>query len=200
MIDNVAAIVRERMDALLSNKASELGSIDEEIARAQADSEKASQAARLAAEQTNLDDYEAASNAYHNAEMRREMYSARRAMLEEKAFLSEEESDATIDSLLRYEEDLRKVFEAAVKTHIAALRKLYEEYRANIVNTENTIMDWTTSIHANHRTFGRTVYASGSTRSQEPVPVHGTVFLGGALAERLYAYLKKEGNDDGRES
>lgn len=199
MIDNVTK-VRERMDALLSNKASELGIIDEELAKAQADSEKAAQAARLAAAATNLVDYEAASNAYHNAEMRREMYAARRSMLEEKAFLSEEESDATIDSLLEYEEDLRKEFEAAVKAHIAALRKLYDEYRKNIVNTENVIMDWTTSIHSNHRTFGRTVYAGGSTRSPEPVPVHRSVFLGGELAERLYAYLKKEGNDDDRES
>lgn len=200
MIDNIAATVRERMDALLSNKASELGIIDEELAKAQADSEKAAQAARLAAEATNLDDYEAASNAYHNAEMRREMYEARRSMLSEMDFLSESESDSVIDSLLQYENDLRKEFEAAVKTHIAALRKLYKEYRKNIVNTESVIMDWTTSIHANHRTFGRTTYADGTSRSQEPVPVHGTVFLGGELAERLYAYLKKEGNDDDRES
>ena len=59
------------------------------------------------------------------------------------------------------------------------------------VDAETVITTWTSSIRENRRTFGTTTYADGTSVSQEAVPVHRTVYLGGDVAERIYSFLRK---------
>lgn len=191
MIENKAKEIKEQIDKLISGKADELAAVDAEIVKADEDAEKAREAARTATEATDINAYEKARSALYNAQTRLEMYRARRMMLEQKDFVSEAESDTVIDDLLKYEDDIRQEFEDAVRPHIDELRRLYNEYRANVSDTEKAISEWTTMIRANHRTFGRTTFADGTSRSPEPIAVHNTPYLGGDTAEKVYSFLKK---------
>lgn len=191
MIANKAKEISQKINELISGKADELAAIDAEIVKADEDAEKAREAARTATEATDINAYEKARSALYNAQTRLEMYRARRMMLEQKDFVSEAESDAVIDDLLKYEADIKAEFEDAVRPHIDELRRLYNEYRQNVVDAETVITTWTSSIRANRRTFGTTTYADGTSVSPEAVPVHRAVYLGGDVAERIYSFLKK---------
>lgn len=191
MIENKAKEISQKINELISGKAAELAAIDAEIAKAEEDAEKATADARKATEATDINAYEKARAALYNAQTRLEMYKARRLMLLERDFVTEEESDATIDSLLQYETDIKAEFEDAVRPLIEKLQSLYNEYRQNVVDAETVITTWTSSIRENRRTFNLTTYADGTSVSPEAVPVHRTVYLGGDVAERIYSFLRK---------
>ena len=187
---NVPAETMKRIDGLEAKKAEELAAIRskaDENARTLAEAEKEIKAAT---ESTDLTAYQAAKKKKHDAAEAVEMYNARYAQLEHKAFVTRKDSDATIDALLNYEADIEAEFIEAIAEPIAELKKILEEYTDGVTAAETTIAAWTHRIHANYRSTG-TTYADGTNVSPVPVPVRRTPFSGCEESIVLENFLKK---------
>jgi len=195
---NLVEQTNARIKELVDNKAAELLTIQAKVTDARTQKEAAVLAIKDATEKTDLEAYDKAKAEKKAADSAIEMYSARYKMLEEKDFVTEEESDKTIDSLLAYEEELAAEYEAAIQEPLKALVKLQKEYKEAVQAAERTITKWTSTIHENHRSVG-TTYANGTNRSEAPVPVHRTPYEGcnasGAMRNalgHLEQYIAKE--------
>ena len=174
---NVPAETMKRINGLEAKKAEELAAIKSKVdenARTLAEAEKDIKAAT---ESTDLTAYQAAKKKKHDAAEAVEMYNARYAQLEHKAFVTRKDSDATIDALLNYEADIEAEFIEAIAEPLADLKAIYEEYHDGVTAAETTIAAWTHRIHANYRSTG-TTYADGTNVSPVPVPVRRTPFDG----------------------
>lgn len=182
--------VREQIDKMLTERSGELERILEKQNEAREQLEKARKAEAEATAETNLDAYEAAKRDTQKAKTALDMYSARYAQLKTLDFISEEESDNVIESLLKYEAELEQGLKDAMAEPLKLLADLLNTYRQEVRETETVIKAWESNIHANHR--NRTArYADGSNRSAEPVPVHMTVYRGCQEAGDLEKYLEK---------
>lgn len=187
---NVPAETMKRINGLEAKKAEELAAIRskaDENARTLAEAEKEIKAAT---ESTDLTAYQAAKKKKHDAAEAVEMYNARYAQLENKAFVTRKESDATVDALLSYEADIEAEFIEAIAEPIAELKKILEEYTDGVTAAEATIAAWTHRIHANYRSTG-TTYADGTNVSPVPVPVRRTPFSGCEESIVLENFFKK---------
>ncbi len=120
------------------------------------------------------------------------MYSARYKRLLIKEFISEEESDKVIASLLEYEEELSFDYARSVKELLKKLIKLHEQYTENIKKSEETISKWTHNIHANYiqKNTIRTLPDGTKThRLETPVPVHIMPYAGSDLSMAIEKFL-----------
>lgn len=168
-IDTVAK-VRAQIDKYISDNEREIGEIDQHIASARTDKEKAEAALKAAIETTNQDDFTRAKAQIAAADNAIEMFTARREQLANKEFLSESESDAVIDSLLEYKDARDKEFIDAIAAQIATLDSLVSGYNGAYKEMVGVIRDWEHRIHANYRNPIVT-YPAGVTPKREPVPV-----------------------------
>ena len=174
---NVPAEVMKRIKGLETKKAEELAAIKSKVNENAATLAEAEKEIKVATESTDLTAYQAAKQKKHNAAEAVEMYNARYTQLENKAFVTRKDSDATIDALLKYEADIEAEFIEAIAEPLADLKAIYEEYCDGVTAAETTIAAWTHRIHANYRSAG-TTYADGTNVSPVPVPVHRTPFEG----------------------
>lgn len=191
MSRNVVEEVNERIKNLKEKKASELLSlqikIDEaEQAKAQAENEMAK-----AIENTELSAYTEAKNKKADCAAAVEMFTARYNQLQAKEFVSEADSDAVIDSIKAYEEELSAELEKDVKPLLQKLAEINKVYKDKVFEAEQTMKAWTSDIHANYRS-SVTTFSDGSKRSERPVPVRNYAYLGNPLSERLYHFLSNE--------
>lgn len=189
---NVPAEVMKRVESLEKKKAEELAAIQNKIdenARTLAEAEKE---IKTATESTDLTAYQAAKQKKHNAIEAVEMYRARYSQLENKAFVTRKDSDATIDNLLKYEKDIEAEFKEAIAEPLENLKAIYKEYRDGVTAAETTIDAWTHRIHANYRSTG-TTYADGTNVSPVPVPVRRTPFSGCEESALVKNFIDKLG-------
>lgn len=195
MAKDVLQEVKERMADMIATKQAELDEIQKRQAEARTQIEAADLAMRAATEIMDADAYGAAQVKKYKAQTALEMYSRRYSQIEMREFISEEESDKVLDSLLAYEDDLAEAFKAGVAEPLKALDKLYTAYYTAVRDTERTMSAWQQDIHANYSTRGcmqRTDETGAITdRNETPVPVRRTPFYGCAEASQLGDYLKK---------
>ena len=187
--------VKARMQEMQDKKAAELQIIHEKKTEAQTKKEAAELALKEATERMDLDAYEDAKQALKTVQTAIDMYSGKYAQISKQEYISEEESDKVIDSLLAYEKQLAEDFRAAVAEPLKALAGILQNYQDEVNDTERTMNAWVVNIHANYNTRGRSSFADAegqrTTRSNTPVPIRSTVYTGCSEAHQLKEYLKK---------
>ena len=180
---NEAKKTRERIDKILREREMEIEDTLANIRAYETEANEADDAMREATVAANLGAYDVAKAKRREAKTASEMYRARLDMINKRELISEEESDGVIDSLLAYEADLTAQYEKDIREPLALIEKLTDTYQSSIGEVERTIDRWTSDIHANYRTFGRTYYKeTGSDRAPAPVPVHITGYKGSDVA------------------
>ena len=192
--NNTVSKVKEQIRKFIEDREREIGEIDQHIANAEADKATAEAALKAAIETTNQNDYKTAKAAISEAESAIEMYSARRDQLVKKEFISERESNEVIDSILEYEQELAESFKAAESVLVKKLADLHEEYRAAVIDAENTLLVWQSDIHANYIARVGTMYfdeitGSYTNRSKNPIPVRVKPYFGCDEADQLREFL-----------
>lgn len=191
---------------LKTNKAEEIGSrINEMLAKRKADLDKADEKeeearARLAlveeeikkaADEMNAEAYEEAITKKHKINITLEMLRDKHKQIRNQEYITEAESDAVIESLLKYEDELAAEFEKDIAPLMHQLTDFYKDYAEKIYKTENVITTWTNKIHAYYKT-------SGGTRNEHPQKVHFLAYTGSPRAERVRHFLVNEKYFDGR--
>lgn len=193
---NITKDVQERIKKLTGDKAAQLAKIYQKQTEARTQIEVAGLAIKEATEVMNLEAYEKAVADKRKAQAALDMYSGRYDQIRKQEYVTEAESDSVIDSLLGYEDTLAEDFKKAIAEPLRKLADLYKEYKAAVVDTENTIRNWERNVHANYSTRGGTKYKNEVTgewtdRSPSPVPVHRLPYTGCSEATQLGDYLNK---------
>ena len=129
-----------------------------------------------------------------------EMYDRRLQQIHKQELISEADSDAIIDQLLQYEDELAAEFKAAIVEPLRKLQELHRAYTAEIRATEDTLTAWQNNIHANRRSFGGSLYRDPVTgkmtnRNQTPLPVHRIAFRGCDAALSVEGFLNGPGRE-----
>lgn len=192
MSQTVLQEVQERIRNMKNTKEMDLEHIRQKQEEARAQLEAAETTKRNATERMDLESFEAAENDIRKYQTAIEMYDGRLAQLIRQEYVTEEESDRVIKSLLDYEIQIGEDFKAALVEPLRALALLHAAYEKEVSDTESTIREWTRDIHANYRNAGTIYKETGTDRSPVPVPVHIIPFKGCAEASRLAVYLEKE--------
>lgn len=187
---NIAKEILTKIEDMKSEKARELEVIFDKAKEAGLLAEKAEKDMRDAYERLDLAAYEKAKNAKATAETAAEMYGLRGRQLEEREFLTEEESDATIDALKGYEEELAFEFKKAIEEPIRKLSELQKHYAEAVTEAELAIKRWTSEIHRNYRSEG-TRYPDGSNRSPVPIPVRNVPYSGCGESAMVESFLNR---------
>lgn len=180
--ENAVTKVNDMITELTERKASQLAEIQRALGVARVDEEKAEQAMKEATERMDHEAYTKAERARAGAQSRIEMYSTRYLQLQSNEYVTEEESDRMIRSILDYEEKREEEFRKALKPKLESLTALLNEYRVDVASAEETLNTWTTVIHANYRTID-------GTRNKKSFPVHVVPYTGCNEALRLGEYL-----------
>ena len=193
---NITKEVQERIKKLTEDKAEQLTKIHQKQNEARTQIEAAGLAIKEATEVMNLEAYEKAIADKRKAQAALDMYSGRYDQIRKQEYVTEAESDSVINSLLKYEDTLAEDFKKAVAEPLKKLADLYKDYKAAVVDTENTIKNWERNIHANYSTRGGTKYKDETTgewtdRSPSPVPVHRLPYTGCSEAVQLGQYLER---------
>lgn len=183
--------VQERIKSMTEQKAAELETIRQKQDEARTQLETAQQDMRAATEVMDVDAYTHAQTAAYKAQTALDMYSGRYRQIAQQEYVSEDESDKVIARLLQYEEQLETDFKAAIAEPLKALDKLQQDYIAEVRATENTILKWTSEIHANYKSEGTVFSDTGTNRSPRPIPVRRTPYTGCGESKELGEYLKK---------
>ena len=168
--------VRSRMEELIADKAAMLSESTAKLEEIRVEMEEATKAAQEAAANADTEAYAAAEQKRQAAQTIYNMHRERLKQLRDQKYISEAESDAIIDSLLAYLNDLEKDFRESITPLVNQLAALHKEYYAEARATEAMIKTWTSNVFPNHRTFGRTMYFNEETgeytdRSPRPIPV-----------------------------
>ena len=179
---NAVTKTNEMITKLLEDKETQLRNISIEMNAARAAQDQAEADLKKATESTDLKAYSKAKHAKEEAAAALEMYGARYAQLQHNKYVTESESDKVIDDLLSYEKNREQEFRNALAPFVEGLRDLFTEYRNDVTMAENTISTWTSTIHANYRTFD-------GSRSQRPRAVHIIPYTGCAEAREVNTFL-----------
>ena len=192
---NKAQEVQKQIKEMMDKKQGELAQINDKRTEAQTRKEAAEIAIQKATEIMDLEAFEEAKQEKHKAQTAIDMYSGRYKQLAAQEYISEEESDRVIDSLLAYEQELGKDFIADLKEPLNKLRNILTRYFEDIRETEQTIRSWEVNIHANYSTRGQSIRTlptgEKTDRMDAPTPVHKQPFTGCTEAHQLENYLNK---------
>lgn len=190
-LEEVKAIMKEMLD----KKAEDLDRIQQLQQEARTKIEAAGLAMKHATENLDIEAYEEARQAKAKAQTALDVYNGRFRQIAEKEFVTEEESDRVINSLLEYENTLAESFKLAAGETLKTLADLYKCYKDEVAETESTLSQWQRDIHANYLS-SMTLYYDPVTgnrthRSPRPIPVRSAPYLGCEEARELGEYLNK---------
>lgn len=162
--------VRDRIQSLTEDRRKELeeiqARIDEEVAKARA----AAAAIEKAVDALDVDAHMQAKEAEARAKTAIDMYRARREKISKRKYITEEESNRVIDSLIEYENELAKEYKKELAGILSTLDAATQKYQNAVTDAESTISAWTMTIHANYRNPS-TTYQDGTHRAPQPQPV-----------------------------
>lgn len=174
---NALEQAKARTEELIRARNEQLADIEQKLAAARAEANTADQATKAATIRTDVEAYFKAKGERDRAAAAVEMYTARAAQLQNSEIISETESNAVIDSLLKYEQDITAEYLAKLKKALGELYAIQKEYTDGVQDTENTIARWTSEVHPNYRSMYAT-YANGTNRSDRPIPVRPVQYSG----------------------
>lgn len=187
---NATEETKKRIKEMIDQKEADLAQIRQMQTEAQTQKEAADMAIKAATAEMNLDAYEEAKQAKRKAQAALDMYAGKLKQIQQQEYVTEEESDRVINSMLVYEDALAKEFKEKLQGLISDLAGLHHKYVEAIYDTEKTIQLWEKNIHANFRSQTAT-YADGTNRSPLPVPVHVIPFIGCKEAQIIGNFLEK---------
>lgn len=192
---NTTESVKKRISEMKAARAAELEKIEAKRKESQELIKAAEKDMQKAAELTDGETFNAAYKAKEKAITALEMYTLRRDQIARAEYISEEESDSVIDSLLEYEKTLDNEFLTAAAAQIRELSKLYEYYADQISETEKTLREWQQDIHANYRTRGVTTWKDPETgertdRSNKPVLIRIHPYKGCKESAKIREFLE----------
>lgn len=182
--------VKDRMKKLQEDKQAQLDEIAAKQNEARASLEDAKKRVTAATEAMDLNAYEEAKKDELKARSALEMYGARFAQIRAQEYISEEESDKVLKSLLDYENEMAAAFKEEFNERITELKEFYTEYHNEVIEVEHTLKVWQQSIHANYR-HPTTRYADGTNRSPVPVPLRITPYDGCTEAQKLIKFINE---------
>jgi predicted nucleic acid-binding Zn-ribbon protein len=193
---NTIEVVKEKMSDMIRTKRQELRKLNTKLEELRAELKGAEDEIRHATTEMNLEAYEEAEAKKKKAALAISMYEGKLKQLSKQEYISEEESDKIIDSILDYEEEITKQFEADIAEPLNTLLELAIAYQNTVEDAENTIKEWTGHIHANYSTRGLTSKIDPRTgqytdRSDTPVPVHPTPYTGSPAANIIIQAIQR---------
>lgn len=197
---NIPAETIKRIAGLEKKKAEELEAINKQIAENKTALAAAQEAIKSATERTDLTAYQDAKKKEADAAAALEMYNSRYSQIQRREYVTQKDSDAVIDALLKYEKDIADEFIKTIAGPIEEIRKAHADYIESVKTTENTIKSWNSRIRANYRSE-TTRYADGTNISKTPVPVHRLPYAGctksaivGGFLDRIGTEIESESN------
>lgn len=189
--------IRDLMADLVKARTAQLEEVQRGIEETRQKLEEVDAAIASATVSADLQAYEKGTAAKSKLETALSMYTARLELIRDGEYISEAESDAVIDRLLAYEEQITDRFRADIAGTIESLKNIYSAYAAEFFDIEATLSAWQRDVHANYNSRGRTIYydANGKAtyRCDEPQPVHLYNYTFCDEAKRLRDYLTVEG-------
>lgn len=193
---NIMQEVQAKIDAIQEKKRQEVFEVELKMVALNTENEKLLDEKIKAMSNMNMDAYKEIEHKIDENRLALKMYSEKLEQVKKQEYITEQESDAVIDSLLDYEKILEKDFVADIKAPIIELRKILNDYFGAVRETEQTIRTWETQIHANYSTRGATFWTDKETgkttdRSNKPVLVHSIPYDGCGTAISLNEYLNK---------
>ena len=187
--------VRASMKDMLGTKSADLYTIAKMQQETRTKIEAAELAMKKATEVMDVDAYEEARQAKYKAQTALDMYNGRYEQIKTREYISEEESDKVIRSLLDYEKTLAEGFKFAAAEPLKKLADLYHSYKKEVAETERTLTDWQRDIHANYLSevtlYVDPVTGQKTHRSPRPILVRQTPYYGCDESKDLGEYLKK---------
>lgn len=194
---NIARDVNKKIDTMLRERAEALATIQEKEDQAKKDLDAANEGMRKATADLDLDGFGEYRQKKVDALTALEMYQGKAVQISKQEYISEQESDKVIDSLLQYEDDLAEEFKRKLADLVVQLTNLQTEYTSRVSETETVITRWTGEIKPNYRDEGymRTLPDGSITNKHDkPWPVHPVPYFGCRESEQLGRYLDKYKN------
>lgn len=179
--------IKSKIDELTTLKANDLNEIAVKASRIAATIRAAEADMEAAAAVMDAKQYELSADTKRKAEIELSMYQDRERQIRDRKYITEEESDQTIDSILQYEQDIADQFRTDASQILDQLRALIDGYEADVNECETLINKWTSSVHPNYRRIGTFYPETGSNRGPSPYPVHLQPYTGSPY----YAALKR---------
>lgn len=162
--------VKDKIRSLQDERQKELeeiqARIDEEVTKARA----AAAAIEKAVDALDVDAHMQAKEAEARAKTAIDMYRARQEKISKRKYITEEESDRVIDSLVEYEKELAEEYKKELAGILSTLDAATKKYQNAVTDAESTISAWTLTIHANYRNPA-TTYPDGTHRAPQAQPV-----------------------------
>ena len=181
---NAVTKANDLITELTEKKAAQISDIQNKITEAISARDHAEAEIKAATDRMDIEAYEAAKSAKNRAASAIEMYTARYNQLQRNDYITEEESDKVIKSILDYEKEQEQEFAKAAAPIIDKLRNLLEEYAGDVQRAELVLNAWTTEIHANYRTID-------GTRNVRPLPVHVVPYTGSEESITVRKFLNE---------
>lgn len=169
--NNIVEEVNEKIAVLKSDREKELTAIQAHVAEETKNLNEASKAMAAAIDSTDLGAYERAKTEKTRAETALEMYSARYKKVKNLEFITEEESDAIIASLINRDRELTLEFASDLDAALETVRDLLKRHEREKKELSATVERWTRDIHHNYLSATTTFRETGTNRSPKPIPV-----------------------------
>lgn len=173
--------VTSKINDLVDAKNSQLADISARLDELHAEMDAAETSMAAAASVLNEDAFASAEATLKKVKTKIEMYNSRSKQIAAQEYVSEEESEATIDSLLDYEKKLAAEFEKSITPHISALETILSNYIEEVQKTENTLNRWTSTIrvtYMNRTGRTRTVDGKCTNRFDTPQTIRIVPYIG----------------------
>lgn len=157
--------------------------------------ELANSAIKTATERMDIDAFADAKAAAANAQTEIEMYAGRLQQIKEQEYISEDDSDRVIDSLLDYEDELEAALDDAVAEPIEMLRTILADHMNEVKEVEATLQYWVSHIHATYvsRTGRKRIDPETglyTNRMDTPQRLRYTPYTGGSTVAVISSFLR----------
>lgn len=168
---------RETMQEILSKRTDDLGKIRADMEKIDKAIELHTAAMDAATAIMDSKSYAAAKSKLETAKTTAEMYEKRYDAIRTNEMISEADSDAFIDELVRYEAELSTQYEGEALKLLTELNDLTNAYKGIIKDVESVLSKWCRDVHANFRQYADNPNAT-KVRRDRPVAVHALQFVG----------------------
>ncbi len=185
---------RQQMQSILTTKANDLTEAETRLQEASVAVQEAQRRSDDMTAVMDLAGFEAAQDELKKAILAEQMYRGKLTQLEKKKYITEEESNAVIDALLAYEDELGQAFEDTLRTKLMELKTALDAYKTEIRNTETTIDEWTGNVFPNYRSKSSTYTGPDgqrTNRASSPQPVHPLPYTGNSASQKVHEFLTK---------
>ena len=169
--------IKDRAHSIIDKTLGELEEIEDIIKQYHRDIAHYEYEQDEAIKKSDTKKYQKAESEIEKLKIDLNMYRKRRDLLKNEKGISETESDQVIDLLLELQNKNANNMVESVKPLLSQILEIVKEYYSDMLDIENTIIFWTSNVHANYNSRGAVV-KNGSTRLDYIYPVRATPYQG----------------------